>query len=203
MPRQLHRFVSFAFAVADLLIEVDEKGTICFVLGAASGLTHQGDEAWLGKPWLELFHPDDRALVQATAASLTAGARCGTLPVRLAGSGSADEGRQALLNACRLPGNGNRLSCALSAASPTGSDNPTAKPRDPESGLLDPASFATAAAGIGAAAREAGRDLGLMFLDLPELAGLAANRPATCADLVHRIGTLLRAGAIDGDAAGR
>ncbi|KJB90204.1 hypothetical protein N826_04700 [Skermanella aerolata KACC 11604] len=203
MPRQLHRFVSFAFAVADLLIEVDEKGTICFVLGAASGLTHQRDEAWLGKPWLDLFHPDDRALVQATATSLTAGARCGTLPVRLAGNGSADAGRPALLNACRLPGNGNRLSCALSAASPADPDTPVARPRDPESGLLDQASFTTAAAGIGTAAREAGRDLGLMFLDLPELAGLAASRPTTCADLVHRIGALLRAGAIDGDSAGR
>ncbi|KJB89886.1 hypothetical protein N826_11885 [Skermanella aerolata KACC 11604] len=203
MPRQLHRFVSFAFAVADLLIEVDETGIICFAMGAASGLTHQGDEAWLGRSWLDLFHPDDRVLVEATAASLTAGARCDTLPVRLAGSGSADAGRPALLNACRLPGNDNRLSCALSAAPSPKPDGPAARPRDPGSSLLNPASFVTSAAEIGAAARQAGRDVGLMFLDLPELAGLAANRPATCADLVHRIGTLLRAGAIDGDAAGR
>ena len=139
MNRQLPRFVSFAYAAADLLIEVGDQGEICFSMGAASGLTDRPDEDWLGTAWLELFHPDDRLLIQNVATCLTPGARTGPMPVRMVTGGLAGEERRALLNACRLPGNGNRLSCVLSAVS---SHTAVSGPRDPESGLLERDSFA-------------------------------------------------------------
>jgi EAL domain-containing protein (putative c-di-GMP-specific phosphodiesterase class I)/GGDEF domain-containing protein len=203
MTSQLQRFVSFAFAAADLLIEVGDEGEIIFAMGAATGLTDRCDEAWLGRFWLELFHVDDRLLVQTAAGSLAVGNRGGPMLVRMADGERGNPVRRALLNTCRLPGTRNRLSCVLSAATPAQDHIATFKTRDPETQLLDRDAFATSARDMATAASELTHEVGLTLLDIPELTGLATDQPALCSDLVRRIGALLRSASVGGDAVGR
>ena len=59
MSSQLRRFISFAFAAADLLIEVGAAGEIRFALGAAMSFTNRHDHDLVGSTWLELFDPAD------------------------------------------------------------------------------------------------------------------------------------------------
>jgi PAS domain-containing protein len=57
------RFVAFAFAAADLLLEVDGEGKITFAAGALKALTHRDASALKGRPFTELLADSDRALV--------------------------------------------------------------------------------------------------------------------------------------------
>jgi EAL domain-containing protein (putative c-di-GMP-specific phosphodiesterase class I) len=59
------RYISFMFGAADLLIEADPRGQISFLGGAAGRLAPAGPEALIGKPFLELFLPEDRATADA------------------------------------------------------------------------------------------------------------------------------------------
>lgn len=58
------RFISFMFGAADLLIETDPKGQISFVGGAMQRLAPAGPGALIGRPFGELFTPEDRSLAE-------------------------------------------------------------------------------------------------------------------------------------------
>src|SRR3989304_10215537 len=59
------RYVAFAFAAADLLLEIDRQGRILFASGAAQQLTGRGDQALIGTSLYELLASEDRGLVAA------------------------------------------------------------------------------------------------------------------------------------------
>ncbi|MBM3479469.1 MAG: phosphodiesterase, partial [Alphaproteobacteria bacterium] len=63
MSRDLHRFMSFAFAGADLLVELDKQRNIAFALGATTGLSALNDIQLVGKPWQAVFAEEDHGLV--------------------------------------------------------------------------------------------------------------------------------------------
>jgi EAL domain-containing protein (putative c-di-GMP-specific phosphodiesterase class I) len=190
MRTQLQRFVSFAFAAADLLIEFGATGEISFAMGAAMTLTDRREDALLSRNWLELFDPADRQSVHEMVTALGPQGRCGPLPVRMATSGTRTSNtgavRRAELSACRLAGDREWLSCVLTAL-------PTAD--SPDKPLADVEEFMEAA-------RRAGEDgKGLTFVEAPGLVGLAESNPAMCQTLVQRISTLLRSSAITENAA--
>ena len=56
MSTDLHRFMSFAFAGADLLLELDAHKRVAFALGATSGLTAGSDAELVGKAADIVFH---------------------------------------------------------------------------------------------------------------------------------------------------
>lgn len=65
LKHQRDRFVAFAFAAADLLIEVDSDNRVSFAAGAAQGLLGAAAQAQIGRPVLELFPVSEHGLLAA------------------------------------------------------------------------------------------------------------------------------------------
>jgi len=196
--------MSFAFAGADLLIEVDDDLKIRFALGATSGLTAVPDAQLPGRSLDEIVAETDRQYVSTLLGSLKPASRCGPVLVRLALTREDGSPRDALLNACRLPNASHRVSLTLGQVSLTGALHAASRRRDGESQLLDEATFTNAAAQLAEAAHGLRKPLELTFLDLPQLQqpdpDLAGDKAQ---GLVNRIGSLLRAASIDGSTAAR
>jgi len=185
-----HRMLGFAFAGADLLLEIGGDGRIIFALGAGEALAGEPETALAGRPWREVVAPCDHAMVTALFMGLEAGARAGPIHVRLAnrspGAADGKPTRRASLSAFRLPQNGGAISCALARAGAGGAE-----------GLLSRAEFEAMAARLA--------DDPELELALVELAGLtealnAADEDAR-AGLTDQLTGVLRALAHRGEAA--
>jgi EAL domain-containing protein (putative c-di-GMP-specific phosphodiesterase class I) len=163
-----HRFLGFAFACADLLIEVGDGGRISFAVGAAATLAGEAETSLIGRDWREFVHEHDRALVEAVFETLEFGARQGPLIVRLAADPQSQD-RAFALSACRLPQNGGMISCALTRAKPVVGA--------PSGGLLDRTAFETVTKSLVESARSAGQDLELAFLEMEGFTAAAKAMP--------------------------
>lgn len=83
-PDTRERLLAFAFAAADLLVEVDEDGLVTFAAGAfPSRFGHPPAEA-VGHPVDRLVAPEDRAALQAGLAHLALKGRLRPVALRLA-----------------------------------------------------------------------------------------------------------------------
>jgi EAL domain-containing protein (putative c-di-GMP-specific phosphodiesterase class I) len=83
-PDTRERLLAFAFAASDLLVEVDESGTITFAAGAfPSRFGHPAAQA-IGMPVERLIAPEDRAAMQAGLAHLALRGRLRPVALRLA-----------------------------------------------------------------------------------------------------------------------
>jgi len=199
-----NRFVSFAFAGADLLFEVSTAGTITFAMGATTGLTDLADRDLVGHAWTEIVHPDDRAYVGALIRSLGIGSRCGPAVIRLAISTPDGVPRPGVFSACRLPGDDERIACTLTRATAAIAATAASRKRDPESQLLEKDSFGDMVADVAAAAANLSQPVGLTLLDMPGLAALQKRLPAEQAsEMIRSVGAMLRAASVDGNSAGR
>ena len=196
--------MSFAFAGADLLIEVDDTLKITFALGATKGLTSIPDSQLPGRQLGVIIAEADQQYVATLLGSLKPASRCGPVLVRLALAREDGAARDALLNACRLPTSPQTINLTLGQVSLTGAMHAASRRRDSDSQLLDETTFTTTAAQLAEAAHGLRKPLELTFLDLPEL---QKPDPSVSKDqsqqLANRIGTLLRAASIDGTTAAR
>lgn len=187
-----HRLLGFAFASADLLLEITSEGRIAFALGASEAISGRLEEALLGKPWRVFVDPADQPMVEALFDGLEVGQRAGPLIVRLATEDGAS--RAASFCAFRAPGNDEALSCALSLA------DPDAVPLAAE--LPDRKQFEELTATLLQTAQATGAKLELAFI---ELAGLGAVREQSAPEvrkaLETRLAGVLRAQAHGGQAA--
>jgi len=199
----MQRFLAFAFAFADVLIEVDGKGDIALAMGAGRALFGVEDAALVGRPFLDLFDPLDRGMVEVAVRDFWPGARRGPVLARAAFRTSGRPSRKLLLYACRLPGQKSAFSCTLSLAGASAIARMGDARVDPENGLLDEHSFVDAAGGAVKAARAAGEEVGMSLIDIPELSALTKRDPTMGERLIRRVGDLLRASSLDGSAAGR
>ncbi len=199
-----NRFVSFAFASADLLFEVNTAGAITFAMGASTGLTDVTDRELVGRHWSGIVHADDQAYIGALISSLGIGSRCGPVMVRLAIAGPEGGPRPGVFSACRLPGDEDRIACTLSRATASVAANAATRRRDSETQLLEKDSFSDVVADVAAAAAGLGQPVALTLLDIPGLAQLRQRLPAnTMSELIRSVGAVLRTASIDGNAAGR
>ncbi|WP_309088847.1 EAL domain-containing protein [Phenylobacterium sp.] len=106
------RMLGFAFAGADLLMEIGADGRIAFALGAAETLSGEAETALTGRPWREFVARCDHAMVAALFDGLDSGARAGPIVVAL-DTPDGPASRRASLAALRLPQNSGAISCAL------------------------------------------------------------------------------------------
>ncbi len=88
-PRFRDRFVAFAFAAADLLIETDDEGTILFAVGASSGAMGMSADELEGLKFENLVCNDDRSLARAMLRRSGARVRVGPLNLRSFFNGSS------------------------------------------------------------------------------------------------------------------
>ncbi|KQW70461.1 hypothetical protein ASE17_16340 [Phenylobacterium sp. Root77] len=154
------RLLGFAFASADLLLELAPDGRIGLAIGASEALSGSAETDLVGRAWRDFIDPRDRAMVDALLAGLKDGGRGGPIVVGLASDGGAE--RAAAMSAFKMPGNGGAVSCAFSRAAPKTSHD-----------LHDKAAFEAAAGALIEAARATGQELEMAFL---EFGGLAALR---------------------------
>lgn len=188
MNAGLSRFVGFAFASADLLIEIAPDGRIAFAAGAGEALSGSPDEQLVGRPWSDFIDDYDRHMAEALFRGLRDGLRGGPVVVRLA-QGADDVERAAALCAFRLPQNEGALSCALTRAVPP--------PRTADRGLHSKDSFEKVTATLFESAKTSGLELELALV---ELSGLTGARGAERA-VDHELAGLLRAHSHGGSAA--
>lgn len=192
MPIDPRRLLGLAFASADLLVEL-QSGRVRLALGAALKVMGQSEAGLMGQAWAELFHPDDRPLMEAMISCADDGVRRGPVVLRLAGQ----EERHVRVILRALPDNEGRVSCAATAAQPAGPSLPA--------GALQPReSFDDIARGLFEAARVTGLELELAMV---EFAGLAAMREGLTPDeaqaLDIRVASAIRAESHGGSAATR
>jgi EAL domain-containing protein (putative c-di-GMP-specific phosphodiesterase class I) len=187
-----HRLLGFAFASADLLLEISSEGRIGFALGASEAISGRLEAALVGKPWRLFVEPSDHPMVEALFDGLELGQRGGPVVVRLASEDGAP--RAASLCAFRAPENDRALSCVLCLA------DPDAVP--PPGELHDRRRFEELTSALLQTAQATGANLELALI---ELAGLGEVRQRTAPDerlrLETRLAGVLRAQAHGGQAA--
>ena len=187
-----HRLLGFAFASADLLLEISSEGRVAVALGASETISGNLEQALIGTPWRLFVDPADRPVLEALFDGLEVGQRGGPVTVRLASEDGV--ARAASVCAFRLPQNDDALSCAFSLADPSGM--PAA------GGLVDRKQFEELTGALMRTARATG---GSLELALIELAGLGAVRDKTEAAerqaFEARLAGVLRAQAHGGQAA--
>jgi EAL domain-containing protein (putative c-di-GMP-specific phosphodiesterase class I)/GGDEF domain-containing protein len=188
-----HRLLGFAFASADLLMEISPTGVIAVALGASEALSGAPETALVGRPWRDFLDPQDRPMAQAMLDGLVEGQRAGPVILRLA-QGADGVARAASLSAFRLPQNDGAISCTLSRARP-----PKVSGRN---GLHDRASFEAVTSALFETAQSTGLDLELALI---EMNGLAKARRGASPDaaqaLEQRLAGALRAQSHGGQAA--
>lgn len=188
------RLLGFAFASADLLLEIDTNGKVVFAIGASDTLAVSQEASLIGRLFIDFFNPDDHAMLLALHDSLDDGMRAGPLVVRLAAAGGGGDGRAAALSGCRLPQNGGAVSCALTrAAAPVlGGAN----------GLHDKAGLETVTATLFETAKATGLELELALVEMGGFAAARGTMDPEAAKLIdQRMAGLLRAQSHGGAAA--
>jgi EAL domain-containing protein (putative c-di-GMP-specific phosphodiesterase class I) len=171
------RLLGFAFANADLLFEVDEKGTIVFATGASSEFTREAK--LVGQSAGKLFDTEAARKFTAYMKGLGHGGRAGPLKLKLAG------GTEAVLSLCHLPLNGDNISCTLSkpgAKTSFGGDG-----KDGKTGLSDRDAFI---AGAGKIAQPSDT---LSVVEVPGLSEAVSRlSEAEAASLFNSIGVAIK-----------
>lgn len=178
------RLLGFAFASADLLIELEPQGRILFALGATQAVLgpEQGD--LVGLDWRDLVEADDQPLIEAMFVAVEDGVRRAFAPVRLK-SGERSVG----LHARVLPDNGGRISCAVTPG-------PAPRVAGTADGLHDRDTFEALARDLTEAARATGAQLELAMIELEGLSEAGA-------EAMRRAAGALRFEAENGSAAAR
>lgn len=200
LKHERDRFVAFAFASADLLIELDDTGAIAFVDGATMGLLGQRADDLIGQHFSTLVHERDKnAVAQLLSQSEQIG-RTEGFKLRL--NSRIHKSLPFAVSGFQLPYLKHHYFLTLSIVREEIAPDELAK-RDIHSGLLKRENFAEAANKKIHEAVEAGKQLKMTLLDFPELKALLDGLPAQQAnDLIGEISDYLRSKSVDGDTAG-
>lgn len=187
------RFVAFAFAAADVLIELDAGFRIRFVSGAAAALTTRAPKELVDTSFFDLVEPAERSMVRAFLTSLAIGGRLTPVAIRLAES----KFPSVALGGCRLPAQESRYHLSLTIPVPPVSY--VASESGTPSGLLDKDAFARLAS-------EAVNSHQPYTVTLLDVAGLEKMRARVSGELasglVQGIGRQLQARSVNGSSAG-
>jgi EAL domain-containing protein (putative c-di-GMP-specific phosphodiesterase class I) len=198
------RYVGFAFAAADLLLEIAADGRIVTASGATQSLVGRRQPELKNRDALDLFAVSDRPVVRRLLSSLERYRRSGRLepsPVLLAHPSGLPV--RALFGACRIPTQPGATFVTLTSLAVREDDEFLQQvPRDEATGLLQGDDLisraALASAGPGAANR------GLVLLRVGGLSAATRALPAERAkSLMREVGGALRALSLGADSAGR
>ena len=197
------RFVAFAFASADALVELDDNRCITYAVGALHWLAGKSADALIGTPFVELITKEDQPILKAAYSTAVKQSRVGPIEVNLLGAGSKLQ--RVTLFAAHLPDRANRLFLTLSArrAAPQ-SSVPKDVGRDAETGLLDKDSFAEVAMDILRNAAGQDRDYSMTLLNVEGLRNLEDSLDTRAVEeLLSEISAYLQVNSINGESASR
>jgi EAL domain-containing protein (putative c-di-GMP-specific phosphodiesterase class I) len=194
---QRDRFLAFAFAGADLMLEVDPDGKILFAVGAAKGFAGSSDGALTGKNVLDLFAARERGLVTAMRTRAQPGQRFGPVLVNL--NEDQTSFRKAMLCGVTMPDRPGVVFMTLSKGSIAQVAQSKHERSNAEDALMDKDSFAQAALEVIAASDSLGQKLGMTFVDLPDAKDFKSKIGAAKWDgFRSSVSTMLRSYAADG-----
>jgi EAL domain-containing protein (putative c-di-GMP-specific phosphodiesterase class I) len=167
LPIAPHRLLGFAFASADLLVELGGANKIQFAIGAVGVIAAAGERDLIGRSLLEFVDPRDQPLVAALMSGAADGCRQGPVVARL--GGVHPEGPRAFaISVCKLAQNEGSISCALARSAPPliGSG---------PGGLHDRQEFEAVTRTLFDTARTTGEALELSFVEMEGLGKAAAT----------------------------
>jgi EAL domain-containing protein (putative c-di-GMP-specific phosphodiesterase class I) len=198
-PGTRDRFRPFAFAWADLIIEV-EGDVISFAAGAAEPLLGRSARALVGQPLGDIAAPADRRLIDTVVEMIRLHGRAGETTIRLRGPGDMRP-PVVVTGYCLGAASEAPLYLALRARLrfPEVEDE---APRDDATGLYAGDSFHKLAAARLKALAQSGQlsDVALVMVDgITEAGGTLGSRERET--LQATLGALMRSASIDGDAA--
>jgi EAL domain-containing protein (putative c-di-GMP-specific phosphodiesterase class I) len=200
---QRDRFLAFAFAASDLLMEVDAEGRISFASGAVKNLTGLSDETICKRIWTDLFIETDRLLLKETVKNAPAGKRCGPLLVTLQDR-TTKKTVGALFTAIKMPG---RKSVYVTLAYPTAMmrlQGTEQRKQEKEDALINKDEFIRVAQSAIKTASEAGKEVGMTLLEMPDLQSMKSRVSKDhWEETLGLMANLLKSRSIDGQAATR
>ncbi|MGE5504482.1 MAG: EAL domain-containing protein [Actinomycetota bacterium] len=189
------KYVGFAFAAADLLLETDDGGRITFAVGAAMALLGRPARQLTEATIIDLAGPRDRARLALAIKRMVEGERVRNLVIALA---RADGGNvDVSLSGYRSPNQADRL---LVAMAHTKVEPPA---RDPGTGVLDKDSFRAMAKTL---LEESPADAPylLTMFELPDLESFRAQAgPEAAEAFAAELGRMLKGVSVGGDAVGQ
>jgi PAS domain S-box-containing protein len=190
-------YVAFAFAAADVLLEIDDQGQTVFAVGAAMALIGRGARGLVGQPLRRIVHPGDHSIFDRSLGQMSRGERVRNAMVRLL----RPDGRavELALSGYRSPSDPGRILLAL--GHPGGL--PPVETRLPASGILDKDSFEAMAAQLIEAA-DPDEPYQLTLVELPDIPALHAEDGAgLSAAFAAELGSRLKTLSVGGDAVGQ
>jgi PAS domain S-box-containing protein len=200
VKQERDRFVAFAFAAADMLLELDSDGKITYLDGAVTGFLGSSPKKWLGKNFYSLVHEDDQALWQETLAQVKTKGRVTQLMLHL--QTKYYKSLPVLLSALKLSQYGENLYLTLSVQTQE-MESGSLGERDMKSGLFQKNDFAKKAEQKIRKAQKEGKNAHIALIDFPELKDFLDDlQPEAAASLVIEIADYLRGKSLDGDTAG-
>ncbi|SDG97708.1 EAL domain-containing protein [Roseospirillum parvum] len=136
LRRQRDRFIAFAFAGADLLVELDADDRIRYCAGPSQALFGIDSAAAAGRPLADFIDRDDQARMGELLRRLKATGRMDRQRVRVIG-GEGEGGAQILLSGIRVPESGAEAHLTFSRvqahdAEPRNGDPGAPTPQGPE-----------------------------------------------------------------------
>ncbi|GGF51313.1 diguanylate phosphodiesterase [Aliidongia dinghuensis] len=191
------RFVAFAFAAADLLIELDANRRIVFATGAAQTLIGVAASALVGRPFVGLFPPADQSFAARVLDGLAQTERIEPIVIPLA---RPDGGATRVsLGGCRFGGATSHYYLSLShLVAPFSAE--IEEGRDPQTRLLDAEALPDVLKRVSQATGDASVSLTMLHLE-----GLSALQQRLSEErrneLMGEIGAVLRLSSSGGDAA--
>jgi len=136
--RDRDRFVAFAFAAADAVLEVGADGRVLYAAGAVESLLGQPAPRILQAPFYPLLAEDGRGRTERAIERLGVGGRLQPARVHLS------SGRTVVLGACRLPDK-DEASVFVTLTTPLPADGPAkGYELDRAAGVLSRAGFTSA-----------------------------------------------------------
>jgi EAL domain-containing protein (putative c-di-GMP-specific phosphodiesterase class I) len=188
------RFLAFAFASADLLVELDASRRVVVALGAQGRSGGKGAEGLIGRHIAEIVAPQDRAAVAAFFAGIAPGERRGPLQIRYVkpdGSTLAAE-----LFGFALPELAPNISCAVAFTQRAAVGAPA------NMATLTPEHFRDKVRDLVSLAASRGRDLSLALVEINGLVEARNTLPAEeVSALLEQVRMLIANHGADGAAA--
>jgi EAL domain-containing protein (putative c-di-GMP-specific phosphodiesterase class I)/GGDEF domain-containing protein len=195
-------YVAFAFAAADLLLEIEADGTIGFAVGAAMALAGKPARLLGGLPLAQLFIPEDAERIDRALSRIDRGERVRHLLLHTPGTTETHAPKPVALAGFRHP---QRPHARLVALTHAASLDTPAEAHDPISGLLAKDGFTDLARRMlsESSAVDADDAYHLTMLEVPQVEKVRAEAGPLAADeFMSELGERLRACSVGGDAAG-
>ena len=197
------RFVGFAFANADLLLELDGASRVQWAGGAVKSILGEDPEKVIGHPLIKILEDHDAILLRAALKDLRPGQRQRDLSLLLHHHGEVQQTIEVCIYRA-LDAGAPRFYLSITLAPTSIARQIAAKQRDRVTGLLEAVEFTQAATSAVQLARRSGKSACMTLIEICEEAELGRLLgPERSGALLAEIGAQLKIRAVDHDSAGR